>query len=136
MRERTISTRSRMEVVNVTATAAEVFADVGTGVGFVFAPHTTAALIVSEDDTPDLHDDLKLVARDWLAGIGPFRHIKNDNPNTIAHVLSSFAGTSVPVPVTEGRLDLGTYQNLLLLELDGPKKRRLRFAFVATSELR
>lgn len=134
MIEREVQTSAELDVVNVTELVAGAFAANGSGIGFVFTPHTTAALIVSEDDDPDLHEDLKLVARQWLEGVGPFRHIRNDNPNTVAHVLSSFAGASVAVPVEHGVLMLGTYQNLLFLEFDGPKRRKLQFAFVPTGE--
>lgn len=133
MIEREVSTRSVLDVINVTGVAAEVMGQFGTGVGFVFTPHTTAAIIVSEDDEPDLHHDLKLVAEQWLDGVGPFRHARNNNPNTVAHVLSSFAGSSATVPVESGELSLGTYQSLLLLEFDGPRTRQVRFSFVPTA---
>jgi len=134
MIEREIDTAATQDVINVTEIVAEVFRDRGTGIGFVFSPHTTAALIVSEDDQPDLHEDLKTVARQWLTGVGPFRHKRNDNPNTVAHVLTSFAGVSVPVPVQDGHLMLGRHQNLLLIELDGPRNRRLLFDFIPTGD--
>lgn len=127
-----IATRSELDVVNVTGLVAEKFTGVGTGVGFIFTPHTTAAIVISEDDEPDLSEDFKTVAAQWLANVGPFRHTKNDNPNTVAHVLSSFAGPSVHVPILDGRLDLGTYQNLLFLEFDGPRTRRLLVDFSST----
>lgn len=130
-----ISTRAQLDVVNVTELVAEKIADSGTGVGFIFVPHTTAAIVISEDDEPDLSEDFKTVAEQWLADVGPFRHVKNNNPNTIAHVLSSFAGPSAQVPVVDGRLGLGVYQNLLFLEFDGPRTRRLQVDFLPTGDI-
>lgn len=131
-----VSTAGALDVINVTDLVAEAFAGEGTGIGFVFTPHTTAGILISEADEPDLFEDFKTVAGNWLDDIGPFRHAKNDNPNTVAHVLSSFAGTSVQVPVREGHLALGHYQNVLLLELDGPRVRQLFFDFVPTGGVR
>ncbi|NOX29997.1 MAG: YjbQ family protein [Actinobacteria bacterium] len=134
MSEVSIDTQSEIDVVDVTETVAEAFSGVGTGIGHIFTPHTTAAVIICEDD-PNLHDDLRLVAREWLAGIGPFRHIRENNPNTVAHVLSAFASAHVAVPVKDGALDLGTYQHVLLLDFDGPRTRRLRFQFVPSEPM-
>jgi thiamine phosphate synthase YjbQ (UPF0047 family) len=60
-------------------------------------------------------------------------HIRNNNPNTEAHVLSAFAGTGVTVAIEKGEPDLGTYQNILLLEMDGPKKREVRCKIMRTA---
>lgn len=134
MPEISIDTKAEIDVVDVTETVAEGFSGVGTGIGYVFTPHTTAALIICEDD-PALHEDLKLVAREWLSGIGPFQHIRENNPNTVAHVLSSFASAHVVVPVQDGALDLGVYQHVLLVDFDGPRTRRLRFQFVPSQPM-
>jgi secondary thiamine-phosphate synthase enzyme len=70
-------------------------------------------------------EDYERVARDLFATWEPFRHRRNDNPNAAAHLLSSIAGTQVLLPVREGSVVLGTWQRVLLLELDGPKTRRI-----------
>lgn len=86
--------------------------------------HTTAALLLSEADE-DLLADLEQVAFGWASRFGPFRHRKNDNPNAAAHLLSALAGTQVILPVSEGHVVFGSYQRLVLLELDGPKERTI-----------
>jgi len=134
MDEVSIDTGSTIDVVDVTSIVAEAFSNVGTGIGHVFTPHTTAALIICEDD-PDLHEDLKLVSREWLSGIGPFRHMRENNPNTVAHVLSSFGSAHVTVPLRDGALELGVYQTVLLLDFDGPRTRFLRFRYVASQPM-
>ena len=54
------------------------------------------------------------------------------NPEHVPdHILSSLMGTSVSVPVEEGRLVLGTWQRVILVELDGPRERNLTVSFVA-----
>lgn len=125
----TVSTTTKTEVVNVTAALAELVSSGKSGIALFSVPHTTAALIVSEDDE-ELRDDIVKVADGLFAGMRPFKHIKKSNPNAEAHIFSALAGTSVIIGVEKGQLDLGTYQNILLIELDGPKTREIRFTFV------
>lgn len=120
----TVVTEAKTTVTNVTEQLQEMVGGVGSGLALFSVPHTTAALIICEDDA-ELREDLVRVAETWLAPLRPFKHIKNNNPNTEAHLLSAFAGTGVTVPVVKGRLELGTYQNILLLEMDGPKQRTI-----------
>ncbi|MCK4969475.1 MAG: secondary thiamine-phosphate synthase enzyme YjbQ, partial [Thermoplasmata archaeon] len=65
---------------------------------------------------------------DWAARMAPdgagYRHDGTDG-NAHAHLRGIMMGASVSVPVTEGRLALGTWQSVLFVELDGPRSRRL-----------
>jgi secondary thiamine-phosphate synthase enzyme len=126
----TIATTRRIEALNVTAQAAELAAGVQEGLAFLYIPHTTATLLLCEDDD-ELRADLERVAEMWLTGCRPFAHIRNNTPNTEAHVLSAFGGHGVTLAIEEGKLDLGSYQNVLLLEMDGPKRRELRCKIIA-----
>jgi secondary thiamine-phosphate synthase enzyme len=119
-----VETRVKVEVLNIMAQVEAAAREVGDGVMLCSIPHTTAALLVCEDDDA-LRADLVKVAENWLAHLEPFTHRRNDNPNAAAHVLSAFGGFQILVPVSEGKPMLGTYQNVLLLEMDGPKKREL-----------
>jgi secondary thiamine-phosphate synthase enzyme len=119
-----IETHQKVEVINVTETLAELVRNVAEGLVLFYTPHTTAALLVSEDDD-GLREDLVKVAGTWLAGSRPFKHIRNNNPNAEAHLLSSFCGTGLTLAIENGRLDLGHYQNVLLLEMDGPRQREI-----------
>ncbi len=85
-------------------------------------PHTTAALIIGEND-PEMLEDYEKIAVGIPALFEPFKHHRNDNPNAAAHVISSFAGTQLVLPVVEGELVLGTWQRVIFIELDGPKTR-------------
>jgi secondary thiamine-phosphate synthase enzyme len=125
MKELEITTEEKMQVVDVTDRIAELVIETEGGIAFVSIPHTTAALLLSEDDEA-LRRDIIRIAQRWLQDCGSFEHIKKNNPNTVAHVLSSFAGTSLSIGISKGKLDLGTYQRILFLELDGPKTRKIR----------
>jgi len=119
-----ISTKSKTQVVNVTSEVQDRIGSWADSIALLQIPHTTAALIVSEDDD-DLRADLARFLKVWLATSRPFTHSRNANPNAEAHISSSMLGSSVLVPVLGGRLQLGRWQQLLLIEMDGPKERSI-----------
>lgn len=125
MKQIEVVTQEPLQAIDVTDRVAELVTAAGDGIAFVSVPHTTAALLLSEDDEK-LRRDIIRVAQRWLQDCGPFEHIRKNNPNTVAHVLSSFAGTSLTIGISKGKLELGTYQRILFLELDGPKSRTIR----------
>jgi secondary thiamine-phosphate synthase enzyme len=90
---------------------------------WISCPHTTAALLLGEND-PDMLADYERIARELFAPFEPFRHSRNGKPNAAAHLLSSIAGTQIVLPVIDGRPALGTFQRVIFLELDGPKPSR------------
>lgn len=126
-----VQTQQKVEVVNVTQQLGEMVGDVSDGLALFYIPHTTAALLMCEDDS-ELRNDLVRVAENWLADCRPFTHIRRGNPNAEAHLLSAFGGTRLTIAIEEGKLELGAYQNVLLLEMDGPKRREIRCKVVAS----
>ncbi len=126
----TIETAAKAEVVNVTEAVAAAVSGLGDGLVVLHTPHTTAALLIGEDDTELRRDILKAAAR-WLEPLRPFEHIRSDNPNTEAHLMSSVFGVNLTLTLQGGRLALGRYQNLMLLEMDGPKKREIWLTVLA-----
>ena len=128
----TVDTTRRIEAIDVTDRLAEQsWPD---GLLLVSTPHTTTALIIGESD-PEMLADYERVAGELFASWEPFRHHRNDNPNAAAHLMSSLAGTQLLVPVRDGAIVLGTWQRIVLLELDGPKPRRVDVASVAIQPL-
>ena len=101
-----------------------MLADAQNGIVVYNLVHTTAALIICENDS-DLLADLVKVAETWLSDMRPFKHGRYGNPNAEAHILSALAGASLTLPFVDGRLVLGAWQRILLLELDGPRLRNL-----------
>ncbi|HUG06861.1 MAG TPA: secondary thiamine-phosphate synthase enzyme YjbQ [Candidatus Limnocylindria bacterium] len=123
-----LSTSRRIEARDVTdLVAGQSYPD---GLLWVSCPHTTGALLLCESD-PEMLADLEQVAAEIFAPFEPFRHRKNDNPNGAAHLFSSLMGTQLLVPVVDGAVRLGTYQRIIFLELDGPRKRRIQTASLA-----
>ena len=123
MTELHVVTSRRIEARDVTELVAEQ--QLADGIHLLSTPHTTAALILSEDDD-ELLGDLERAAGELLRPLEPFAHARENNPNAPAHILSSLAGTQLLVEVEAGSLVLGRYQRVCLLELDGPRRRRLR----------
>jgi secondary thiamine-phosphate synthase enzyme len=121
-------TKAKIEVINVTQLVADHVKSLGDGLLHLFVPHTTTALILSEDDA-ELRADIERTAAHLLDNLEPYTHIRKGNPNAAAHIFSALAGCSMTLAVENGQLALGTYQNMLLIELDGPKTRQLELRF-------
>jgi secondary thiamine-phosphate synthase enzyme len=104
------------------------------GLLLVSVEHTTAALFLGESGS-EMFADYERVAAGLVAAHGPFQHERWNPGNAQSHVLSSFIGTQRLLPVSDGRLDLGTWQRLILLELDGPRQRSLAIMSLAAQPL-
>jgi secondary thiamine-phosphate synthase enzyme len=93
------------------------------GVCTVFVPHTTAGVVVNENESRLLSDVERLLAE--LAPRGDdYDHDAIDD-NADAHLRATLLGSSVSIPVEDGELALGTWQSVLFAECDGPRTRRL-----------
>lgn len=122
MSDFTIKTPARVALVDITDAVNDAIAgaDVTSGLCNIFLPHTTAAIIVSENWDPDVTTDMlghleRLVPRD-----AAYRHSEG---NSQAHILSVMLSTSINIPVRDGRLALGRWQGVMLAEFDGPRER-------------
>jgi secondary thiamine-phosphate synthase enzyme len=129
--EMKVDTHENREIVDLTEEVSALAAGLPDGIVLLGAPHTTVALFVSELDD-ELRQDYLKVADGLFAPMRPFAHVRKNNPNTEAHVLSAMLGTSLVFPVQGGSLSLGTYQRILLFELDGPKTRTVTVTHVRT----
>lgn len=91
------------------------------GVCTVFVRHTTAGLIINEAASGLVAD-----VQDWLARLidddHAYRHDRIDD-DAAAHLHSVVLGADLTVPICDGQLDLGTWQQILLVETDDPRTR-------------
>jgi secondary thiamine-phosphate synthase enzyme len=94
------------------------------GLLLVSVEHTTAAIFLGESGS-EMFADYERVASRWIGQHGPFEHERWNPGNAEAHVLSSFIGTQLLLPISDGRLDVGTWQRVIFLELDGPRQRSI-----------
>lgn len=119
-----VKTKGRKHIVDMTAKLNAIiqgknFMD---GLCHVFLPHTTAALTTGEMGE-GTEEDLLDVAEEIIPQIR-FRHAHNPS-HAWSHMAASLIGASLTLPVVNGELRLGTWQSVLLVELDGPRERHI-----------
>ena len=119
-----VETRRARELVDITAAArAEVRkSGVCDGLCALYAHGATAALMVQENDDPNLAFDV-LDCLDGLVPAGRWRHDRIDD-NGAAHIQAGIVGPSESIPVRDGDLALSTWQNVFLCDFDGPRRLR------------
>ena len=129
MNKLTIKTGKKREVVDITDKIEDLLADSrATGICNLLVLHTTAALTTSDLD-PGTDLDL-LDAFEAMVPRLKYRH--PHNPAHVGdHILSALLGTSVALPFEKGRLLLGTWQRVVLVEFDGPRDRHLVMTITA-----
>jgi secondary thiamine-phosphate synthase enzyme len=120
-----VPTKKRTDVVNITSPVegAVVNSGITNGICIVHTLHTTTAVAVNENE-PNLKEDIvRKIREDFPAGMG-WAHDRIDD-NADAHIASTYIGPTRMFPVRDGRLVKGTWQSIFLLELDGPRNRRV-----------
>ncbi|MCY3410115.1 MAG: YjbQ family protein [Candidatus Heimdallarchaeota archaeon] len=93
------------------------------GLAQIYIPHTTAAVIINEGYDPDVtHDLLK-----HLDNLVPWEqpYFKHGEGNSAAHIKAALLGNSVTVIVEGGNLKLGAWEEIFLVEFDGPRTRKV-----------
>src|SRR5437868_10702329 len=131
MEKLTVKTRKKREVVDITEQVGGMlqksYGD-GDGICQLTLLHTTAALT-----TADLDPGTDLDMLDAFEAMVPkLRYRHPHNPAHVPdHILSALIGTSLALPVQKGKLVLGTWQRVVLIEFDGPRERESVVAFVA-----
>ncbi len=92
------------------------------GMCLLFIQHTTAALTVGEVGEGTEEDLLDVLEK--MIPKMRFRHA-HDPAHAPAHMIASILGPSLTLPIAHGKLALGTWQSVLLMELDGPRERTI-----------
>lgn len=120
-----VNTTKSRQVVDLTDNVSDSIPD-GAKLCTVFAAHTTCALTTADLD-PGTDQDLLDAVWSMIPKL-QYRHPHNP-AHVPAHLASSVIGPSVTVPIDNGSLVLGTWQRIVLVELDGPRDRNLRIIF-------
>ena len=134
LRQVSVSTTKSPQFVDITdAVQREVDASgVREGVVLLRSRHTTAALTCTEGD-PTIHEDCLELLREQLPLTRHYRHSYEGAENAVAHLATMMLfGESTWVPVRDGRLDLGTWQRLFLVELFEPRQRTVDVAILGS----
>ena len=119
-----VETRRRSEIVDITDEVRRRVRESGvnSGIALIYTPHTTSGLIINEAESGLIEDIVE--ALDEIVPKISFRHNRIDN-NADAHIKASIVGNSVIVPVENSDLVLGTWQRILFIEFDGPRRRKV-----------
>ena len=122
LREMTLTTE-RNNWTDVTARVRDALRESGVknGLCVVYCPHTTAGITINENADPDVVRDLIFALEKTYPDRAEFRHSEG---NSASHLKASVIGSSVTIPVRNGRLLLGTWQGVYFCEFDGPRARR------------
>lgn len=125
-----VPTRKREDAVDVTGDVRRIVASSGLkeGLCVVYVPHTTAGVTINENADPDVKADILMALRAAVPETQPYAHAEG---NSTAHVKATLVGSSVTVPISEGRLQLGTWQGINLCEFDGPRSRKIWIQLVS-----
>ena len=128
---RSYRTGTEEMVLDLTRDAEEYVADKGDGLLHVFVPHATAGIAIIETGAGS-DDDLLAALADLLPADDRWRHRHGSPGHGRSHVMPALVPPYATVPVAGGRLLLGTWQSICLVDLnvDNPE-REVRFSFLA-----
>jgi len=118
-----VSTKERVELIDMTRDVESIVerSSISEGLCLVQSLHSTAAIVVNEHESGLMQDIVKKVQMDFPKTAG-WRHDLIDD-NAYAHLATTYLGFSKCLAVRNGRLVRGTWQNIFLVELDGPRER-------------
>jgi len=120
------NTRQKREYINITDTVEAIVRNSGVAEGMVLvsAMHITAGVYVNDAESGLIQD-----IDEWLEGLAPFnpdyRHHRTGETNGDAHLKNLLIHHEVIVPITDGRLDLGPWQQIYYAEFDGQRRKRV-----------
>lgn len=116
-----INTNKNFEIIDITSQINDLI-DIETGIISIFSKHSTTAIVVNENED-GLLEDLEFTLNNLIDDKFSYCHDRIDN-NARSHLKSFLLSSSECLPVINGRLDLGTWQSVFFVELDGPRRNR------------
>ena len=120
-----VKTSDRLEIIDISSRINSILAGSGVKTGLVnlFSQHSTSGIVINENES-GLVEDFKNLLKKIVQDEAGYKHDRIDN-NADSHLRSLLLGNSVNVPVENGRMELGTWQSIFFIELDGPRTRNI-----------
>ncbi len=120
-----LSTNNRQELIDITSRINEAIkqSKAESGLCNVFALHATAGIIINENYDPNICTDFLDAINKAIPDNAGYKHDRIDG-NAGAHIKAAILSPEITIPIREGKLLLGTWQSVMLVELDGPRKNR------------
>ncbi|MBO6123370.1 MAG: YjbQ family protein [Methanobrevibacter sp.] len=116
-----INTNKNFEIIDITSKIND-WIDVENGIISIFSKHSTSAIVVNENES-GLLNDLEFTLDNLISDKFSYNHDRIDN-NARSHLKSFLLSSSECLPIKNGMLDLGTWQSVFFIELDGPRQNR------------
>jgi secondary thiamine-phosphate synthase enzyme len=125
VREITLRSERRTQLIDITREVERAVEGADGAAALVFVPHTTAGVTINEHADPAVARDFeraleRIVGDDW-----GWQHVEAGEENAPSHIRSALMSPQVVVPLTDGRLALGTWQGIFFCEFDGPRRRKV-----------
>jgi secondary thiamine-phosphate synthase enzyme len=122
-----VDTSAKNQFVDITKNVIDFVAQekIEDGLILVYVPHTTAGVTVNEGADPAVAQDVQSQLSDIAPANGGYRHAEG---NSDGHIKSTIVGSSAVIPVSGGKLALGTWQAVFFCEFDGPRQRKYYLA--------
>ena len=122
----TVASQRSKQSFDITDSVAEIVvsAAVESGLCHVMVLHSTAAVVLNETHDPNIGTDIINALDRTVPDRADWLHDQIDD-NAHAHIKAAILGPSELIPVSHGKLVLGTWQRIMLIEFDGPRKRKL-----------
>ena len=125
MREVTLKSSRRTQVLDITEQVKSALEDVRGAAVLVFVPHTTAGVAINEHADPAVARDFERALERIVGDEWGWEHVEAGEENAPSHVRALLAGPQVVVPLRDGQLALGTWQGIFFCEFDGPRTRQV-----------
>ena len=116
-----IDTNKSFEIIDITSQINNLI-DIDNGIISIFSKHSTSAIVVNENES-GLLKDLEFTLDNLIDDKFSYSHDRIDN-NARSHFKSFLLSSGETLPIKNGKLDLGTWQSVFFIELDGPRSRR------------
>jgi len=120
-----LKTDERIEILDITREVEFIISKsvYKTGIANIYSRHSTSGIFVNENEL-GLLKDFKCALENLVPSNKNYHHNRIDN-NADSHIRSFLIGNSETIPVYDGKLDLGTWQSIFFVELDGPRSRKV-----------
>ena len=116
-----IDTNKNFEIIDITSKINELI-EIDEGIISIFSKHSTSAIEVNENES-GLLNDLEFLLNNLVSDKFSYEHDRIDN-NAKSHLKSFLLSSSECLPIKNSKLDLGTWQSVFFIELDGPRRNR------------
>ena len=125
-----VPTEAATRMIDITAQVSDIIRNTGvsSGICTICVPHTTCGITINENADPSVQKDVLKELNTIVPFSDGYLHAEG---NSAAHIKTIMTGTSVNVPIEDGRPVLGTWQGIYLCEFDGPRTRKVLVQMVS-----